>query len=73
MGVEDLANREPQCYARELGVFTVLEDSKGGVWAAAQSEAGDRLVRWDPARKAISWFEDGPTRHELVNAFAEDR
>ncbi|MGC9944958.1 MAG: two-component regulator propeller domain-containing protein [Bryobacteraceae bacterium] len=73
MGVEDLANREPRCYARDLGVFTVLEDSKGGIWAAAQSEAGDRLVRWDPARNAISWFEDGPTRHELVNAFAEDR
>jgi len=73
MGVEELANREPQCYARDLAVFTVLEDSKGGVWAAAQSEAGDRLVRWDPAQKAISWFEDGPTRHELVNAFAEDR
>jgi signal transduction histidine kinase/ligand-binding sensor domain-containing protein len=73
MDVDDLANREPQCHARDMGVFTVFEDSKSGVWAAAQSQAGDRLMRWDPARNAISWFEGGPTRRELVNAFAEDR
>jgi signal transduction histidine kinase/ligand-binding sensor domain-containing protein len=73
MGVDDLARRQPRCYAPGLAVFTVFEDSKGGIWAAAQSPAGDRLMRWDPAQKAISWFEDGPTRHELVNAFAEDR
>jgi two-component sensor histidine kinase/sugar lactone lactonase YvrE len=32
-----------------------------------------RLIRWDPATKAISFVEDGPSRKELVSAFAQDR
>ncbi len=72
MHVEDLARREPQFYARDESVYAVFEDSQGGVWASAQSAQGNRLLRWDPARKAISWFQDGPTRRELVNAFAVD-
>lgn len=70
----DLAGRQPQaCYAPELLVFQVFEDSKGGIWASAQSPQGDRLLRWDPGKKTISWIEGGPNRHELVSAFAEDR
>ncbi|HXM40286.1 MAG TPA: two-component regulator propeller domain-containing protein [Bryobacteraceae bacterium] len=74
MSAADLAGRQPvACYAQDVRVFLAFEDSAGGIWASAQSAQGDRLLRWDPARKAISWFEDGPTRHELVMAFAEDR
>jgi ligand-binding sensor domain-containing protein/signal transduction histidine kinase len=70
----ELAGRQPQaCYAPELLVFQIFEDSKGGIWASAQSAQGDRLLRWDPGKKAITWFEKGPSRHELASAFAEDR
>ena len=73
MSATDLARRQPKtCYAQDLDVFRVFEDSKGGIWASAQSPRGDRLLRWDPARKAISWLEDGPAQHNLVSAFAED-
>ena len=70
-----LAGRRPDaCYARDLGVFEIFEDSKGRIWASAQVPAGGaRLIRWDPAAKAISYIEDGPSRKELVAAFAEDR
>ena len=71
----DLARTQPQaCYARDMGVFQIFEDSKGRIWASAQVwPSGDgRLMRWDPASKAISWFEDDPAKH-LVSAFAEDR
>jgi signal transduction histidine kinase/streptogramin lyase len=73
MSAADLARRKPKvCYAPDFNVFRVFEDSKGGIWASAQSAKGDRLLRWDPVRKAISLFEDGPNRHGLVSAFAED-
>jgi len=69
----ELAGRQPAaCYAPDIKAFRVFEDSKGGIWASAQSAQGDRLLRWDPARRAISWFEDGPHRNELVTALAED-
>jgi ligand-binding sensor domain-containing protein len=70
----DLARIQPEaCYARDMGVFQIFEDSKGRIWASAQVwPSGDgRLMRWDPATKAISWFDPG--MHELVSAFAEDR
>jgi ligand-binding sensor domain-containing protein len=73
MPVEDLANRQPRCYAPDVQVHAVFEDSSGGIWAAAQSGRGDRLLRWDPRQKAITWFDDGPPRDQLVEAFAEDR
>src|ERR1017187_4680599 len=71
-----LARIQPQaCYARDTTVFQIFEDSKGRIWASAQVwPSGDaRLMRWDPATKAISRFEDGPGKHDLVTAFAEDR
>jgi len=69
----DLAGRQPKSrYAQDVNVFQIFEDSKGRIWASGQSAQGDRLLRWDPGRKAISWLEDGPNRHQLVSAFAED-
>ncbi len=74
MRATDLAGRQPTaCYAQDVGVFIAFEDSQGGIWASAQSPRGNYLLRWDPARNAVSRFEDGPTRLELVMAFAEDR
>jgi hypothetical protein len=64
-----LARIQPQaCYARNTGVFQIFEDSKGRIWASAQVwPSGDgRLMRWDPATKAISWFEYNPDKHLLV-------
>src|ERR1035438_3375960 len=61
----DLARTQPQaCYARDMGVFQIFEDSKGRIWASAQVwPSGDgRLMRWDPASKAISL---GGSIHEL--------
>jgi signal transduction histidine kinase/ligand-binding sensor domain-containing protein len=61
----DLARIQPQaCYARDMGVFQIFEDSKGRIWASAQVwPSGDgRLMRWDPASKAISL---GGSIHEL--------
>ena len=69
----DLARRQPKArYAQDVNVFQIFEDSKGRIWASGQSAQGDRLLRWDPGRKGISWLEDGPNRHQLVSAFAED-
>ena len=71
-----LARIQPQaCYARDTGVFQIFEDLKGRIWASAQvwPSADARVMRWDPATKAISRFEDGPSKHDLVTAFAEDR
>lgn len=75
MPAADLARKPPQaCYAPELQVFKVFEDSKGGIWASAQSARGDRLLRWDPGTNRLTTFEDGPSHTPLmVNAFAEDR
>lgn len=70
----DLGGEHPRaCYAEELQVYKVFEDSSGGIWASAQSSKGDRLIRWDPVEKNIKWFADGPSQSPLlVNAFAED-
>jgi ligand-binding sensor domain-containing protein/two-component sensor histidine kinase len=71
-----LAGRQPEtCYARDENLFQIFEDAKGRIWASMQDPGGAvvRLIRWDPATKAISFVEDGPSRNELVSAFAEDR
>jgi len=70
--VADLAWTQPEaCYAPDTQVFRVFEDSKGRIWASAQSQRGDQLMRWDPATNAISSFEE--EGRGLVSAFAEDR
>ena len=71
---ESLAGRQPErCYARNTEVFRIFEDTRGGIWASAQSEQGDRLMRWDPATKVLVQFQDGPSRSpHVVSAFAED-
>jgi ligand-binding sensor domain-containing protein len=62
------------CYATDLQIFELFEDSRGGIWASAQSDHGDKLIRWDPDRGALTWFSDGPSKSPLlVSAFAEDR
>ncbi|HTQ57410.1 MAG TPA: two-component regulator propeller domain-containing protein [Bryobacteraceae bacterium] len=72
---EGLASRQPEaCYAPDAEVFRVFEDSRGGIWASAQSRQGDRLMRWDPAAKRLVRFQEGPSHSPLlVSAFAEDR
>ena len=68
-----LEGRRPKaCYAPDLSVFRVFEDSKGRIWASGQSGSANRLLRWDPARKTISGLEEGPKGRQLVSAFAED-
>jgi ligand-binding sensor domain-containing protein/signal transduction histidine kinase len=71
---EGLANRSPEaCYFQQDDVFQIFEDSKGGVWASAQSPPqGNTLMRWDPGKKAIVTFEEFPGRDTLVKSFAED-
>ena len=50
----DLARTEPKaCYAPDTDVFRVFEDSKGYIWASAQSAQGDRLMRWDPTTRCV--------------------
>jgi len=72
--VAGLAGKQPAaCYAQDVNVFRVFEDSKGGIWASGQIGEVNRLLRWDPARKAISRFDDGPKPRQLASAFAEDR
>jgi signal transduction histidine kinase/sugar lactone lactonase YvrE len=69
-----LADRPPAaCYFPDRDVFQIFEDSKGGIWAAAQSSEGDRLMRWDPKRRAVVTFEEFPRAPALVKSFAEDR
>ncbi len=71
---EGLANKLPEaCYTPDRDIFQIFEDSKGGIWAAAQSPEGDRVMRWDPGSKALTTFEELPRRPLLVSAFAEDR
>lgn len=73
MTAASLAGRQPEaCYAQDTLVFQIFEDSKGGIWASAQRPR-DRLMRWDPEKKAISWFKEVPERDGLISAFAEDR
>jgi ligand-binding sensor domain-containing protein/signal transduction histidine kinase len=74
----DLNGKNPQvCYSRDSIFFRVFEDSKGGIWAAAQSKAGDRLMRWNPDTNTIVDFPasriPGEPASGLVSAFAEDR
>jgi ligand-binding sensor domain-containing protein/signal transduction histidine kinase len=67
-----LARCHPKaCYAEDVAVFQLFEDSKGGIWASGQSARGDRLMRWDPATNSISSFNQ--EARLLVSAFAEDR
>jgi signal transduction histidine kinase/ligand-binding sensor domain-containing protein len=69
-----LRDRPPEaCYFPDRDVFQIFEDSKGGIWAAAQSKSGDRLMRWDPLKKAVNTFEDYPRHPTLGKSFAEDR
>jgi signal transduction histidine kinase/ligand-binding sensor domain-containing protein len=72
------------CYSYGT-VFRIFEDSRGGIWASAQSnpiELGSRLMRWDPAAKTLVNFpaprvagEGFPNGYadDLASAFAEDR
>jgi signal transduction histidine kinase/streptogramin lyase len=65
--------RPLSCYAQDTQVFQVFEDSRGGIWASAQSSRGDRLLRWDAESRAVTEFESGPSHSPLlVSAFAED-
>jgi len=70
-----LAYTRPQaCYAPDVQVFQIFEDSRGAIWASAQSKTGDQLLRWDPRRQAVSRLADGPCHSPLlVSAFAEDQ
>jgi ligand-binding sensor domain-containing protein len=78
MRAADLGRAEPKvCYAPDTVVYQVFEDSKGGVWASAQSKHGDELMRWNPETNTMIRFPpprvaNGPT-DDVVNAFAEDR
>jgi ligand-binding sensor domain-containing protein/signal transduction histidine kinase len=81
MKAADLDGKEPKtCYGRDTTIFQVFEDSKGGIWAAAQPNdrrLGDQLMRWDSGTNAIFTFPSpripgGPT-DDIANAFAEDR
>src|SRR5580658_7402101 len=72
MSVADLAEKKPKaCYALGAHIFSVFEDSKGGIWASGQSPQGDRLMRWDPTTNTISSFDE--EGRGLVSGFAEDR
>jgi signal transduction histidine kinase/streptogramin lyase len=74
----ELLDRNPRiCYGNHDDIFRVFEDSKGGIWASAQSPRGDELVRWDPATDRVFHFPapriPGGAADDLVSAFAEDR
>jgi ligand-binding sensor domain-containing protein/signal transduction histidine kinase len=72
MSAPDLAAKQPKaCYAQEAQVFAVFEDSKGGIWASAQTVQENWLMRWDPRTQAISFLDEAGGG--LVSAFAEDR
>ncbi len=74
MRAEDLDGRDPmRCYASDAEIFTIFEDSKGGIWASARSGRGDRLMRWDPRTDTIADLAGRKSSPpELVSAFAED-
>jgi len=64
------------CYAPGLTIYQIFEDSKGGIWASAQSREGDQLMRWDLQSDSLLTFPrprfpGGPT-DDAVKAFAED-
>ena len=77
----ELAGRKPQaCYSSDSVVHIIFEDSKGGIWASAQSRPasrGDKLMRWDPEINTVFHFPapriPGEPADDLVSAFAEDR
>jgi ligand-binding sensor domain-containing protein/signal transduction histidine kinase len=78
MKAAELGGRNPRiCYSRDDEVFRVFEDSKGGIWASAQSSRGDELIRWDPRTDSVFRFPaprtPGGAADDLVSAFAEDR
>jgi ligand-binding sensor domain-containing protein/signal transduction histidine kinase len=65
--------RPKTCYAPQTTILRAFEDSKGRIWASAQSERGiGRLIRWDPETDSASTLLDDPLGG-LVEAFAEDR
>src|SRR5260370_1811251 len=58
MKAANLDRRNPKiCYSKDT-VFRVFEDSKGGIWASAQSPRGDQLMRWDPRTNTVFNFPD---------------
>ncbi|MGA3203063.1 MAG: two-component regulator propeller domain-containing protein [Bryobacteraceae bacterium] len=74
---EDLSRGNSQtCYTSNT-IFRIFEDSKGGVWASAQSKNGDKVMRWDPGTNKVFTFPSplspGGPRNDLVSSFAEDR
>ena len=76
MKAEDLNRRNPRtCYSSDT-IFRIFEDSKGGIWASAQSNRGDQLMRWDPRTNRVLTFPaprvPGGPHNDLVSAFAED-
>jgi ligand-binding sensor domain-containing protein/signal transduction histidine kinase len=78
MKAAELDGRNPRiCYSRDDDVFRIFEDSKGGIWASAQSKRGDQLMRWDPRTDTVFHFpalgNPGSPSDDLVSAFAEDR
>ena len=73
----ELNGRNPAaCYSNDT-IFRIFEDSKGGVWASAQSKQGDQLMRWDPHTNRVFNFPapraPGGRTDDLVSSFAEDR
>jgi signal transduction histidine kinase/streptogramin lyase len=77
----DLDGRAPTaCYADDATIFTLFEDSSGGIWASGQSSRGDRLMRWNPDTQTLFEFPyprsageaHGDRPDDLVSAFAED-
>jgi len=77
MKPEDLNHRNPlTCYSSNT-IFRIFEDSKGGIWASAQSKQGDQLMRWVPGTNKVVTFPvpraPGGPRDDLVSAFAEDQ
>jgi len=78
MKAAELDGRNPRiCYAPDDSVFRIFEDSKGGIWASAQSPRGDELMRWDSRTNTLFKFPapriPGEPSNDLVSAFAEDR
>ena len=77
MKAADLDGRNPRiCYSSDT-IFRIFEDSKGGIWASAQSRRGDQLMRGTRGTNAVVNFPaprvPGEPSDDLVSAFAEDR
>lgn len=71
-----LNGRRPKACYPSGTVFQVFEDSHGGIWASAQSNAGDRLMRWDPRTDSVTDIATprtaGSAADDIAGAFAED-